>query len=179
VAFSGITPDGGRLLFGAGGDIWSKELKDEAESVKLLASAAAEDAPRLSPDGRILAYLSNESGRLEIYAVPYPGLGGKWQISTGGASSPAIWSPDGKELYYAQQGKMMKVDVTASAGVSFSTPRLVCALPGPTYGVYGISRDGKRFIVALTEASTVVATQVNVVVGWFDELRQKFLSVKK
>jgi serine/threonine-protein kinase len=179
VAISGITPDGGRLLFGADGDLWSKELKEGSEAVKILTSAAYEDAPRLSPDGRLLAYLSNESGRQEICAVPYPGLGGKWQISTGGASSPAIWSPDGKELCYAEQGKLMKVDVSTSSGVNFSSPHFVCALPPSTYGVYGSSHDGKRFIVAVTEASTVVATQVNVVVGWFDELRQKFLSVKK
>ncbi len=175
-----ITPDGSRIIFGAEGNIWTKDLKENGAATQLLTTAASyEDAPRLSPDGRLLAYGSNESGRIEIYAVPYPGLGGKWQISTGGATSAAIWSPDGKELYYTQAGKLMQVDVSISPDVNFSTPRVLCALPPSTFAVFGISNDGKQFLVELTESSSIVATQVNVVVGWFDELRQKFLSVKK
>jgi serine/threonine-protein kinase len=179
VAIPCVTPDGGRLIYGAEGDLWAKDLKEGAEAVKLLATGAYEDAPRLSPDGRILAYLSNESGRPEIYAVPYPGLGGKWQISTGGAAIPAIWSPDGRELFYLEKGNLMKVDVATSPVVNFSTPRVVCAVPPSTYSVFQTSNDGRRFLVAITESSSIIATQVNVVVGWFDELRQKFLSVKK
>ena len=58
-----------------------------------------ETAPRFSPDGRWLAYISDESGRFEIYVQPYPGPGGKWQISTEGGTEP-VWNPNGRELFY-------------------------------------------------------------------------------
>ena len=72
----------------------------------------------------------------------------------------------------------MAVTSSAPAAVNFSAPRTVCDLPPSTYLVYGMSRDGKHFLTGLTDSSTVLATQVNVVVGWFGELRQKFLSAK-
>jgi serine/threonine protein kinase/Tol biopolymer transport system component len=173
-----ITPDGRDILYGGDGDITRKTLEGDTGRVRVLHSAAYEDGPRLSPDGRILAYLSDESGRPEIYAVPYPGLGGKWQISTGGATSAAIWSHRGTELFYTEGGKLMKVDVS-TAPVHFSPPRAVCDMPASANLVYDISLDDSRILMGLSESSNLVATQVNVVVGWFDELKQKFLSVKK
>ena len=65
----------------------------------VLSSAFNEREPRLSPDGKWLAYTSNESGVDEVYVVPYPGLAGKWQLSTGGGEAPE-WRADGKELFY-------------------------------------------------------------------------------
>jgi Tol biopolymer transport system component/predicted Ser/Thr protein kinase len=173
-----ITPDGRRIVFSSKGDLMVKDLQEGGAATRLAETEAFEDSPRLSPDGRILAYASNESGRIELYAVPYPNPGGKWQISTGGPSTSAVWSPDGRELFYAEQGKLMKVNVTTTPAVKFSSPEVVCPLPTAIYSVYGTSNDGKRFLVGVGESSKVVATQVNVVVGWFDELKQKFLSVK-
>ena len=174
-----ITADGSRLVFASDGELWSKELNGDAKPVKLMTTAAYEDAPRLSPDGRILAYLSNESGRQEIIAVPYPGLRGKWQVSNGGAVTSAIWSPDGREMFYIETGKLMKVDVITSPAVSFSTPRQLVKLPPSTFSVYAVSGDGRRFVAGLTESLSLVASQVNVVVGWHDELQRRFLAVKK
>jgi serine/threonine-protein kinase len=174
-----ITPDGRKIVFSSKGDLMVKDLQEGGATTRLAETEAFEDAPRLSPDGRILTYASNESGRMELYAVPYPKPGGKWQISTGGPSSPAVWSPDGRELFYAEQGKLMKVDVTTTPRVKFSSPYVVCPLPPAIYSVYGVSTDGKRFLVGIGESSKVVATQVNVVVGWFEELEQKFLSARQ
>ena len=69
--------------------------------------------PVLSPDGRFLAYTSNESGRFEVYVQSFPGPGGKWQISTAGGGEPH-WRADGKELYYrAPDQKVMAVEIRA------------------------------------------------------------------
>ncbi len=178
-AVPALTHDETGLLFGEDGNIMLKILNDSGPETPFISTPAFEDAPRLSPDGSILAYISNESGRTELYAVPYPGRGGKWQISTGGATSPAMWSPDGSGLYYSEQGKMMRVDVSKTPSVHFSTPRVVCDLPASTFLVYQVSNDGKRFLISLAESAHIIATQVNVVVGWADELKQKFLSVKQ
>ncbi len=178
-AIPALTHDGTGLLFGVDGNIMLKVMNDSGPETPFISTPAFEDGPRLSPDGSILAYVSNESGRSELYAVPYPGRGGKWQISTGGATSPALWSADGSGLFYTEQGKMMRVEVSKTPAVHFSTPRVVCEMPSSTFSVYQVSNDGKRFLMSLTESSHIVATQVNVVVGWADELRQKFLSVKQ
>ncbi len=173
-----ITPDGKRIIYGSEGNIFAMDAAGGKASTPVLQSSAFEDGPQLSPDGRILAYWSNESGKNEIYAVPYPDFGGKWQISTGGSSSLPIWSRQGKELFYVEQGKLMKVDVSYEPVVHFSAPRTVCELPPSTLLVYDIAPDGQKFLIGLSESSKVLATEVNVVVGWFGELKQKFLSVK-
>jgi len=178
-AIPALTHDGSGLLFGEDGNIMHKILNDSGPETPFISTPAFEDAPRLSPDGSILVYLTNESGRSELYAVPFPGRGGKWQVSTGGASSPALWSPDGSELFYAWEGKLMRVEVSKTPAVHFSTPRAICDLPASTYAVHQVSNDGKRFLMSLTESANIIATQVNVVVGWTDELKQKFLSVKQ
>ena len=81
-----------------------------------------ESAPRFSPDGRWLAYISDESGRYEIYVQPYPGPGGKWQISTEGGTEP-VWNPNGRELFYRSGDKMMAVDIATQ-------PRFAAGKPG-------------------------------------------------
>jgi serine/threonine-protein kinase len=178
LATPAITPDGKSLLFGADGVLWSREIGGAGPARQVLQSSGYLDAPRMSPNGRVLAYSSNETGRNEVYAVPFPGLGGKWQISTGGASIGAIWHPLGNELYYVEQGRMMKVDVAYEPSIRFSSPTEVCALPRDFYNAFDVSADGSKFLIGLSKTSQVAATQVNVVVNWFDELRQKFLSVK-
>ena len=83
-----------------------------------------EAAPRFSPDGRWLAYISDESGRYEIYVQPYPGPGGKWQISTEGGTEP-VWNPNGRELFYRNGDKMMAVDIATQPGFSAGKPRML------------------------------------------------------
>jgi hypothetical protein len=83
-----------------------------------------ETAPQFSPDGRWLAYISDESGRDEIYVQPYPGPGGKWEISTEGGTEP-VWNPNGQELFYRSGDKMMAVDVTTQLGFAAGKPRML------------------------------------------------------
>ncbi|TDI47921.1 MAG: hypothetical protein E2P02_01995 [Acidobacteria bacterium] len=98
-----FSPDGQLLAFTqakpeTGRDIWVQNLADQ-EAHLFLSTRFEETAPMFSPDGEWMAYSSNESGQREVYVQPYPGPGGKWQISTNGGHEP-VWNPEGGELFY-------------------------------------------------------------------------------
>jgi serine/threonine-protein kinase len=175
-----FTPGGSSIIYGSKGDLWEMQLSGDRDSSPVLQGLSFDDAPRISNDGRMLAYLSDQSGRNELYVVPFPKMDGKWQISTGGASSPGIWSPDGSELFFAERGYLMKVDVTKGPGIVFSRPIRVCDLPPSLFGLYDVTADGKKFLITVSaEGNTAGLTQLNVIVGWFGELQQKFASLRE
>jgi hypothetical protein len=102
-----------------------------------------------SPDGRWLAYASNESGRFEIYVKPFPEPGGKWQVSTGGGLEPR-WRGDGKELFYlAPDDKVMAVEVGTGAAFEAGTPQalFVTSLKNASGSHYDVTPDGQRFLL--------------------------------
>ena len=120
---------------------------------------------------------SNESGRFEIYVQPYPGPGGKWQVSTEGGTEP-VWNPNGRELFYRSGDKMMAVDVTTQPSFSVGKPRMLFEgqfEPAPaTFPNYDVSSDGQRFLMLKpSEQAASAPTQINVVLNWFEELKQK------
>ena len=122
------SPDGQLLAFievnpTTGYDIWVLRLSDR-KAQPFLRTPFNEAAPRFSPDGRWLAYISDESGRYEIYVQPYPGPGGKWQISTEGGTEP-VWNPNGRELFYRSGDKMMAVDIATQPGFAAGKPRML------------------------------------------------------
>jgi len=139
--------------------------------------------PRFSPDGRWLAYESDQSGRQEIYVQPFPGPGGKWQISTDGGSEP-VWNRNGRELFYRSGDKMMAVDIATQTGFTAGTPRMLFQGPYEKAPIpvsdYDISPDGQRFLMVKSSEQTQAApTQINVVLNWFEELKQKVPTGKK
>jgi Tol biopolymer transport system component len=151
-------------------------LGDHKEE-QFLATPFDEGAPQFSPDGRWLAYVSNESGRYEIYVQPYPGPGGKWQISTEGGTEP-VWNPNGRELFYRSGDKMMAVDVATQP--SFTVGKAHVLFEGPyqpswtSAQNYDVSPDGQRFLMLKPVESTEAApTQINVVLNWFEELKRR------
>jgi hypothetical protein len=157
-------------------DIWVLRLSDH-KAQPFLQSRFNESAPCFSPDGRWLAYVSDESGRIEVYVQPYPGPGGKWQISTEGGTEP-VWNPNGKELFYRSGNKMMAVDVTTQPSFSAGKPKMLFEgqyLPTPvTYPDYDVSPDGQRFLMLKpVEQSATAPTQINVVQNWFEELKRR------
>jgi Tol biopolymer transport system component len=126
------SPDGQTIAFmevnsETGQDIWTLGLGDR-KARPFLKTQANETAPRFSPDGHWMAYTSDESGRWEVYAQPYPGPGGKWQISTDGGTEP-VWNPVGRELFYRSGNRMMAVPVTLQPGFSAGKP--VAMFEGP------------------------------------------------
>ena len=103
-----------------------------------------------SPDGKWLAYCSNESGEYRVCVVPFPGPGGKWQVSLGDGRGP-VWRSGGREIFYlSADNKLMAVNVEASGG-SFAAGVARVLFDSHSYGVFGrydASADGKRFVVA-------------------------------
>ena len=179
-----ITSDGKTLVFRQGGDagfpnldIGILRLEGEGEPEMLLETSFNEHTPKLSPDDRWLAYVSNESGRDEIFVTRFP-PGGKWQISTEGGKEP-MWSRDGRELFYRNGEKMMAVDVSAGAD-SAGKPTLLFEGPydlkiGSGASNYDVTPDGQGFVMIRTEQSTTESsgtTQITLVLNWFEELKR-------
>jgi dipeptidyl aminopeptidase/acylaminoacyl peptidase len=144
-------------------------------------SAYIEMDPAFSPDGRLLAYASNESGSAEVYVRPFPGPGGKWQVSTGAGLMPK-WSRNGKELFYRTvDSKIMVVTYTA-LGDSFRADKPQLWSPGQFTGRgaanynFDLQPDGKRFaVLKIPETEQAAAVnKVNFIFNFFDELRSKF-----
>jgi serine/threonine-protein kinase len=158
-------------------DIWVLRLSDR-KAQPFLQTAFNEGAPSFSPDGRWLAYVSNESGRPEIYVQPYPGPGGKWQISTEGGTEP-LWNRNGRELFYRSGNKMMAVQMTTQPSFSAGRPTLLFqgeygTSEFPATGVaYDVSPDGQRFLMVKETEQSTAGTQINVVLNWFEELKRR------
>jgi len=159
-----------------GYDLWVFSLT-EGKPKLFLQTPFNESAPRFSPNGRWIAYVSNESGRYQIYVVAYPGSGGKLQISTEGGTEP-VWNPNGRELFYRSGNKMMVVEVSNQTSFTASKPRLLFEgkflLTPATSPNYDVSPDGQRFLmVQAAEPEQQSATQINVVFNWFEELKRR------
>ena len=127
----------------------------------------------LARDSRWLAYASNDSGRFEVYATPYPSAQTKWPISVGGGLQPA-WRGDGKELFYlAPKGQLMAVSVVrAASSLEVDEPQRlfetgVSAVGNPNYtrNHYAVTSDGQRFLITQPAGNSSAAT-VTVIVGW-------------
>lgn len=179
---SSFSPDG-QLLASTelnpttGFDIWVLRLGDH-KAQPFLHTPFNETNPRFSPDGRWMVYVSDESGRPEVYVQPYPGPGGKWQISTEGGVEPN-WNRNGRELFYRSGNKMMAVDITTQPSFSAGSPRMLFAgeyVPAGypnTYADYDVSADGQRFLMIKQSEQGTAVTQINVVQNWFEELKRR------
>jgi Tol biopolymer transport system component len=186
---SSFSPDGKRLAFMANGnsgseDIFTVPVEGDSVHVHLgkpelfLGTPFFEGNPMFSPDGRWLAYDSNESGTFEAYVRPFPGPGAKWQVSTDGGSVP-LWSRDGRELVYeALDGRVMAVSYTAKGDFfdaekprAWSEARLLSVYGGP---VYDLAPDGKRLAAILaSDEAEKLPTHLTFLLNFFDELRRR------
>jgi Tol biopolymer transport system component len=181
------SPDGQALAFieihpDTGYDIWVLRMNDR-KAQPFLSTRFNESAPQFSPDGHWLAYISDEFGRFEIYVQPYPGPGGKWQVSTEGGTEP-VWNRNGRELFYRQGNKMMAVELTTQPSFSPGKPKMLFEAPyvptPATFPNYDVSPDGQRFLMLKpSESAEAAPTQINVVLNWFEELKQKVPTGKK
>jgi eukaryotic-like serine/threonine-protein kinase len=186
-ALMSMSPDGKLIAFldvgpTTGYDIWVLQLADR-KAQPFIRTPFNESAPRFSRDGRWIAYYSDESGRFEIYVQPYPGPGGKWQISTEGGTEP-VWNPNGRELFYRSGDKMMAVDISTLPSFTAGKPHMLFQgpyVPTPlTFPNYDVSADGRRFLMLKSNGQAqAAATQINVVLNWFEELKQKVPAGRK
>jgi serine/threonine-protein kinase len=135
-----------------------------------------EGAPMFSPDGHAIAYVSNETGRNEIYVRPFPGPGEKLTVSTEGGNEP-FWASNGRVLFYRTGDTMMAVDVAPGPTLKAGTPRRLFEKPYETslalYANYSATADGQRFLmIKRIDQQEGTPTLINVAINWFDELRR-------
>lgn len=168
-------------------DLWVAPTDGSGTPELFLSTPFAESDADFSPDGRWLAYGSNESGRSEVYVRPFPPGGGKWQVSDGGGGYPR-WSGDGRELFYRTDEGIMVASVEGT-GDTFRAgkPQSVLegtfrgglgglALAGNTFADWDVTPDGQRFIMfpSVDDSGQVEHPHVTLVTNWFDELRRTF-----
>ena len=151
------------------------DVKGSGEAAPLIASPYDEFAPIFSPDGHWLAYVSDESGRYEVYVESNPRGRGRWLISSGGGLEP-LWSPDGRELFYRNGDALIAVPIQSTPTFSVSAPRVLFerALKSGIYDTlsYDITADGREFLM-IERQLELVPNQLHVVLNWDEELRRK------
>ena len=156
-------------------DLWLQPMDGAREPKPFLATPFAEQGAEFSPDGRWIAYTSNESGRREVYVRPYPGPGPRHQISTAGGGEPA-WNPHGKKMFYrSYDGKMMVVGIELTPEVEPGTPKVLFEDRFDRGNVavrdYDVTPDGQRFLM-IEAGEQHVASEIIVVTNWFEELKR-------
>jgi serine/threonine-protein kinase len=194
---SSVTPDGQHLLLsegpaptgaGVSQDLGMLSLKGDRGVTWLVRTPSSERSGEISPDGRWLAYESDESGQLQIYVRPFPAVDqGRWQASANGGQEP-LWAGSGRELFYlAPDGTLMAVPVDVpqnSVSPILGTPATLIA--GEGYSTrslnqlgrtYDVSPDGKRFLrIKLKDGgqgNSSAPVNFVVVQNWFTELQQR------
>jgi hypothetical protein len=169
--------DGRSVLFVTGSsdsrDIWWLRNTAAAASVPLLTSEFNEIQPSLSPDGRWMAYASDESGSWEVHVQAFPELGSKRTISVGGGAEP-LWSADGRELFYlSADHRLMSVDVALGQTLKVGKPRPLFVAPitwnASLYRTfyrrhYGVTPDAQRFVIAAVDPTD--EHPLTVLSGW-------------
>jgi Tol biopolymer transport system component len=177
-----IAPDGRTLAYveivtDDNADIWALPLGGGRRPVPFVKTPFNEFGPEFSPDGRFLAYVSNESGRLEIYVRPFPGPGPKRQVSVGGGTS-AVWSKSGGEIFYRNGDAVMAAAVAGGPEFSSAAPRPLfrgdyeeSARPDWPRN-YDVTPDGQQFLMIKPDPDGR-PTQARIVFNWFEELKRQ------
>ena len=170
------SPDGRILLFQVSDprsrsiwDLWTYSFEDR-KARPFLQTTFSEIMGRFAPDGRWIAYVSNESGREEVYVVPFPGPGGKWQVSTAGGRAP-LWTRGGREIVYQAPGnEIMAVEVSTAPTFQAGIPQALFKshLQTPPGRQYDVTPDGQRFLVNLRPGDQV-SDPLTLVQNWAEE----------
>ena len=169
------SPDGNVLAFTNRGDIWLLPMSGKREPHPFIKTASNENMPAFSPDGRWLAYTSDESGEQQVYVQPFPGPGARYPISTSGGTEP-VWTRNGRELFFRNRDQMMVVQITTQPAFGASRSRVLFVSPFSSRSNrrnYDVSPDGTRFVMVNDGQRANSATQINVVVNWFRELQER------
>ena len=155
-------------------DLWVLPLFGNKQPFPFLATEFDEFQGRFSPDGRWMAFTSEESGKTEVYVQSFPAPGGKWQISTGGGGQP-VWRRDGRELFYINPDRtLMSVEVKSGATFESGVPKPLFDTRVESYtnnNRYAVSPDGQRFLINVpVEAQT--STPITIVLNWPTALKR-------
>ena len=179
------TPEGNLLALYAerpdtARDLFVLALDGDLTPELFLGTSFQERGLSFSPDGRWIAYVSDESGRDEVYVRPYPGPGGETIVSTGGGDE-VVWSPDGGQLNYRNGEQLMAVDVSAAQSFSAAAPTPILEAPyaadiaagGAGNPNYDVNPDGTSFVFVEHDApSDSEDQQIRVILNWTSELER-------
>ena len=182
---SALSPDG-RYMVSAlqdpntGTDLWLRDLSSKSEPIALVKTERTELWPRVSPDGRYLAYVSDETGQTEVYLKRFPGGEGKWQVSATGGFWPH-WSRRGDRIYYVDGDTMMEVNVsTGDASPQLGNPQEVFTRPPLGWALifnwpagFDVSSDGQRFLINLPVGQSQENHGYILVQNWSAEFLQQ------
>ena len=167
------SPDGKILAFDerhpeTGHDLWI--LPGDRKPEPFLRTEFNELDSMFSPNGRWIAYASDESGQYEVYIRSFPSSQGKRQVSTEGGEYP-VWNPKGKEIFYRDGDKMMVVDVRTEGELVLGKPRPLFEVPSLRLN-YDVTLDGQRFVMIEHLQSRPVSNQLVLVQNWAEELKR-------
>ncbi len=172
------SPDGRVVLFAENDpvtrwDLWILPLTPGAEARPFGRTQYRESSARFSPDGRWIAYVSDESGRNEVYVEPHPGPGRPQRISADGGFTPS-WRADGSELFYISGSRMIAVPVQDRASMELGMPQVLFSdenlTPYAEWG-YDVTDDGQRFLMTYVIADDP-GWRFILVQNWFSELKR-------
>lgn len=155
---SSWSPDGKYILYSGGDAVWALPLAKDRKPFPVIQSTFYNGDGAFSPDGRWIAYVSNESGRGEVYVVPFPDVTDRWQVSTEGGASPH-WRADGKEIIYGSGNRFMATEVSARGG------EMVVGRTSALFGIedgrdYDVARDGRLLVTIRTSQQSAPPTLV-------------------
>ena len=173
--------DGTDLIFASGnGDLYALSADDQV-AAPLFETVFAETRPRVSPDGRWIAYESNEDGNANVYVRPFPDVdGGKWKVSAQGGAHP-LWSPDGRELFFSTADSVLAAPITTDVTFNAGNPRLVFQgryeMSRPVFPLFDLAPDGTRFLMMQRTGTladdTFAPLNLVAVFNWFEELKER------
>jgi len=170
------SPDGRFLLYmnhllDKKSHLWALPLTGERKPFPVTQTSFNEFDGRFSPDSRLIAYTSNESGRNEVYVQAFPQAVERWQISTGGGGLPR-WRRDGKELFYlSPDNQLMSVAVKSQPVFAAATPRPLFRLGRLTSEQYDVAPDGQRFLVLVSEREAP-EPPISLVFNWLPQSKR-------
>jgi Tol biopolymer transport system component len=156
-----------------GNDIVAIDVQAGAAK-NLLASPHAEYNARFSPDGKWLAYVSEESGRAEVYVQPYPALNARAMASTAGGREP-VWSRDGRKLFFRSAESVVEAAVTSTSPLEFAAPRVLfrdtfTRTQGTYHTHFDVAPDGRFLMIENPNQGTVGRQEIHIVLNWAEQL---------
>jgi len=159
----------------SGGDLYVLDTKGDSTPRPFATSPFDELFPQFSPDGKWIAFVSDESGRPEVYVKPFEGTGAKTQISTEGGNGPR-WSRDGRELFFASGERLASVAIEAGDSLRASPPRVLFSgrFVWDRPDNFDVAPDGQSFVMVQTSAGDGVTEVVRVTLNWSRELEKRF-----
>ena len=171
----GWSLDGQTLLYSDSDDLWMLPL--DGDPVRFLATEFDERAPRLSPDGQWVAYVSDQAGEARVYVQPFPDGGEVITVSRGPGTEP-VWSRDGRELFYRAGNELFVAEIATVPSFSIGRPRVLFEGPYASDPIdrgfpnYDVSLDGERFLM-VTRGDDSVAPTLTFVQNWLAELKER------